>query len=209
MWLNQTYARLLEDIHPLHYGWVLQVQAFCNLFHFRRKRDLLENLVPSRSYCVKICLGLLGNTCNGGRVPSYSGFDVSPAEVDLPEHFILTFLSDTTINISIHLQNGCLQSQEKLFVIFIGPRYPWSHLWVTHSLQDLFEDLTDVTLVDEDTNSIPTNNTNRTIQDNMWQCKWQNQVNKFKTSAVWCANLNPHMTNLSISDPGFYVGQDG
>ena len=29
-----------------------------------------------------------------------------------------------------------------------------------------FADLTDVTLVDEDTNSIPTNNANRTIQDN-------------------------------------------
>ena len=30
-----------------------------------------------------------------------------------------------------------------------------------------FADLTDVTLVDEDTNSILTNNTNRTIQDNV------------------------------------------
>ena len=30
-----------------------------------------------------------------------------------------------------------------------------------------FADLTDVTLVDEDTNSIPTNNANRTIQDNV------------------------------------------
>ena len=72
----------------------------------------------------------------------------------------------------------------------MGPRYPWSDLWVTHSLtqyvQDLFEDLTDVTLVDEDTNSIPTNNTNRTIQDNVAMpvtnpgdqfeiiCKWSN-----------------------------------
>ena len=57
------------------------------------------------------------------------------------------------------------------FDIFIGPRYPWSDLWVrlslTFSLQHLVADLTDVTLVDEDTNSIPTNNTNRTIQDNV------------------------------------------
>ena len=37
---------------------------------------------------------------------------------------------------------------------------------VSNSLQDLVVDLTDVTLVDEDTNSIPTNN-NRTIQDNV------------------------------------------
>ena len=57
---------------------------------------------------------------------------------------------------------------------------------VTMSLGHLFEDLTDVTLVDEDTNSIPTNNTNRTIQDNVAMpvtnpgdqfeniCKWSN-----------------------------------
>ena len=49
-----------------------------------------------------------------------------------------------------------------------------------------FADLTDVTLVDEDTNSIPTNNTNRKIQDNVEMpvtkpgdqfeniCKWSN-----------------------------------
>ena len=49
-----------------------------------------------------------------------------------------------------------------------------------------FSDLTDVTLIDEDTNSIPTNNTNRTIQDNVAMpvtnpgdqfeniCKWSN-----------------------------------
>ena len=30
-----------------------------------------------------------------------------------------------------------------------------------------FADLTDVTLVDEDSKSIPTNNANRTIQDNV------------------------------------------
>ena len=54
------------------------------------------------------------------------------------------------------------------------------------SLRDVVADLTDVTLVDEDTNSIPTNNTNRTIQDNVAMpvtnpgdqfeniCKWSN-----------------------------------
>ena len=35
-----------------------------------------------------------------------------------------------------------------------------------HKLRDVFADLTDVILVDEDTNSIPTHNTNKTIQDN-------------------------------------------
>jgi len=53
-------------------------------------------------------------------------------------------------------------------------------------LQDVVADLTDVTLVDEDTNPIPTNNTNKTIQDNVAMpvtnpgdqfeniCKWSN-----------------------------------
>ena len=46
--INVTYARLFEDVHPLHNGRVLQIETFRNLFHFRRKRDLLENLVPSQ-----------------------------------------------------------------------------------------------------------------------------------------------------------------
>ena len=50
---------------------------------------------------------------------------------------------------------------------------------VTMYVRDLVADLTGVSLVDEDTNSIPTNNTNRTIKDNVampvtnpgvWQC---------------------------------------
>ena len=38
---------------------------------------------------------------------------------------------------------------------------------VSHYIRDIFADLTDVTLVDEDSKSIPTNNANRTIQDNV------------------------------------------
>ena len=37
----------------------------------------------------------------------------------------------------------------------------------TLSIRDLFADLTDVTLVDEDSKSLPTNNANRTMQDNV------------------------------------------
>ena len=44
-----------------------------------------------------------------------------------------------------------------------GPIYGSGCLYV----RDLVADLTDVTLVDEDTNSIPTNNSDRTIQDNV------------------------------------------
>ena len=38
---------------------------------------------------------------------------------------------------------------------------------VTPSVRDLFADLTDVTLADEDSNSIPTDNANRAIQGNV------------------------------------------
>ena len=52
--------------------------------------------------------------------------------------------------------------------IFIGPRYPWSDLWVLISETGThFADLTDVTLADEDTNSILTDNSNREIQGNV------------------------------------------
>ena len=45
--------------------------------------------------------------------------------------------------------------------------YLGSDLWVRVSLSDLCADLTDVTLADEDTNSILTDNANRAIQGNV------------------------------------------
>ena len=70
-------------------------------------------------------------------------------------HF--TFLAYTYIHKSIN--DG---------LIFIGPRYPWSDLWVRFSLSERgFADLTDVTLADQDTNSILTDNVNTTIQGNV------------------------------------------
>ena len=38
---------------------------------------------------------------------------------------------------------------------------------LSNSLTDYFEDLTDVTLADEDSNSIPTDDVNRTILSNL------------------------------------------
>ena len=38
---------------------------------------------------------------------------------------------------------------------------------VTHSIQDFFADLTDMTLADEDSKSIPTDDVNRAIQGNV------------------------------------------
>ena len=57
--------------------------------------------------------------------------------------------------------------------IFIGPRCPWGPIYgsgclsLTDSLSYLCADLTDVTLADEDTNSILTDNANRAIQGNV------------------------------------------
>ena len=52
--------------------------------------------------------------------------------------------------------------------IFIEPRCPWSDLWVLVFLTHTpFADLTDVTLADEDTNSILIDNANRAIQGNV------------------------------------------
>ena len=42
-----------------------------------------------------------------------------------------------------------------------------SDLWVLMSVQDYFADLTDVTLADEDNDSIPTDDVDRTIQGNV------------------------------------------
>ena len=43
----------------------------------------------------------------------------------------------------------------------------WVWTYVRHSLQDYFADLTDVTLADEDSNSIPTDDVNRAILGNL------------------------------------------
>ena len=64
-----------------------------------------------------------------------------------------------------------------------------SDLWVLMSLHPTpFADLTDVTLADEDSNSIPTDDVNRAIQ----QCKWHHLVAKIETNAsgtIWWPNL--------------------
>jgi len=49
---------------------------------------------------------------------------------------------------------------------------------VSHSVRGIVADLTDVTLVDEDTKSMPTDNANRAIQ-----------VNQAMHVTFWCANL--------------------
>ena len=59
----------------------------------------------------------------------------------------------------------------------------WVLMSVTHSLTPRgFADLTDVTLADEDSNSIPTDDVNGLSQA-MWQCKWRHLVAKIETNA--------------------------
>ena len=80
-----------------------------------------------------------------------------------------------------------------------------SDLWVRMSVTErLCVDLTDVTLADEDTNSILTDNANRAIQGNvamqvmqsggqLWkQCKWRHLVAKsttYESGTIWWSNL--------------------
>ena len=72
-------------------------------------------------------------------------------------------------------------------------------------------DLTDVTLADEDTNSILTEKANRAIQGivaiqvtswvNCNQCKWRHQVAKFPINAngaIWWLNLE----QMQMTPPG-------
>ena len=54
-----------------------------------------------------------------------------------------------------------------IFILFIGPRCPWGPIYGSGSLKltkTPFADLTDVTLVDEDTKSILTDNANGAIR---------------------------------------------
>ena len=87
----------------------------------------------------------------------------------------------------------------RLWRVFIGPRCPWSDLWIRLSLTEWVSttpcwNLTDVTLADEDTNWILNDNANRAIQGNvamrvtlhggqLWnQCKWCHLVAKIGTN---------------------------
>ena len=77
-------------------------------------------------------------------------------------------------------------------------------LLISNSVRDLCANLTDVTVADEDANSILTDNAKRAIQGNvamhvtlpggqLWnQCKWCHLVAKFATNAsgaIWWLNL--------------------
>ena len=53
------------------------------------------------------------------------------------------------------------------FMIFIGPRYTWGPIYGSKSVSQTLVDLTDVSLVDEDTNSILADDTNRAIPCNL------------------------------------------
>ena len=95
---------------------------------------------------------------------------------------------------------GCtqLKTPKNMFLIFYRTQVSLgSDLWVLMSVTErLCSDLTDVTLADEDSNSIPTDDVNRVIRGNnaKWQCKWCNLVANFGTntsSAIWWPNLHP------------------
>ena len=69
----------------------------------------------------------------------------------------------------------------------------WVRMSVRPSVTDVCKDLTDVTLADEDTNSIPTDNADMAIQGNV-AMQWCNLVANFRTNArraTSCPNVEP------------------
>ena len=80
-------------------------------------------------------------------------------------------------------------------------------------VEDLFEDIADVTLIDEDTKPILTDDANKEIPSNMtmhvappsgqisYLCKWRHLVDKFPTNAsgaTWWSNF----LLMQIAPPG-------
>ena len=70
-----------------------------------------------------------------------------------------------------------------------------------------FEDLTDVTLADEDTNSIPTNDANRAIQGNV-AMQWCNLMANLRTNASG-ATLYPNFEPTQIMVAQFAIDASG
>ena len=69
--------------------------------------------------------------------------------------------------------------------LFIGPKCPWGPIygsWCQWVSTRGFADITDVTLADEDSNTIATDDVNGQSQV-MWQCKWHHLVAKIETNA--------------------------
>ena len=93
--------------------------------------------------------------------------------------------------------------------VFIGPRYTWGPIYGSGSILPCW-DLADVTLADQDINSILADNANRAIQGNMAIqvvpfggqncniCKWHRLMPKFGTNAS-CTTLGKRSAHLIIS----------
>ena len=103
-------------------------------------------------------------------------------------HFLMKWLrctGSTNANMSRILDSTRLPFQLSLvsFSFYRTQVSLGSDLWVLISLSPTpFADLTDVTLADGDSNSIPTDYVNGQSQA-MWQCKWRHLVAKIETNA--------------------------
>ena len=77
---------------------------------------------------------------------------------------------DVKTQLDVKNAHSNLHISHKL-VIIIGPRYTWGPIYGSKCLSVsnwvTLVDLTDVSLVDEDTNSIQADDTNRAIPDNL------------------------------------------
>ena len=72
----------------------------------------------------------------------------------------------------------------------------WVLMSVTHSIQDYVADLTDVTLADEDSNSIPTDDVNRVFLGNVAMQEVAKNLKK---------KSRPKLRNIArgTTDPGY------
>ena len=84
----------------------------------------------------------------------------------------------------------------------------WVVMSISHSVQDYFEDLTDVTLADEDSNLIPTDDVNRAILGNVATQVMPHGA-KLKPMLVTnsrSANCWPHLQLIQVVPSGGHIG---
>ena len=95
-------------------------------------------------------------------------------------------------------------SQNTRICIFIGPRCPWGPIYGSSSLKLSPRPYADLTLADENTNSILTDSANRAFQGNV-AMRWRHLVANFATDAsgtIWWPNLQ--LMQMSPSSGQFW-----
>ena len=106
---------------------------------------------------------------HGNHYKRCSNFMFESTESNQLNNFEINFHCKGFRNLYVYIQSVCKKLVQFYWLHFYRTQvYLGSDLWVCFSLTERpFWNLTDVTLADEDTNSILTNNANRAIQGNV------------------------------------------